>query len=126
MQGPRGAKGVVPMKIISWNCRGLARSKAIRALRAMLIEQKPDIVFLCEIKTSSLAKISQCFHSAQLISSEFVPPVGKAGGICLAWFVSVSVQVILKHNWFINALVFPNPLLPMALYWCSLSFNSLS
>ncbi|KAL0380236.1 UNVERIFIED_CONTAM: hypothetical protein Sangu_0087900 [Sesamum angustifolium] len=79
MQGPRGAKGVVPMKIISWNCRGLARSKAIRALRAMLIEQKPDIVFLCEIKTSSLAKISQCFHSAQLISSEFVPPVGKAG-----------------------------------------------
>lgn len=38
------------MKILSWNCRGLAQSSSIRSLQAMIRKSVPDIIFLSETK----------------------------------------------------------------------------
>ncbi|KAL0410725.1 UNVERIFIED_CONTAM: hypothetical protein Slati_3662200 [Sesamum latifolium] len=93
------------MKILAWNCRGLARPAARRMLRDLLQSHKPDIIFLCEIKTSHTDKISSILLSSNLIFSNFVPAVNKAGGLCLAWTASVSVNIILENPWMINALI---------------------
>jgi exonuclease III len=38
------------MKILSWNCRGLGKPSAVRALRQLILTHHPDIVFLTETK----------------------------------------------------------------------------
>jgi len=38
------------MKILAWNCRGLARASTIRSLRAKVRKHSPDIIFLSETK----------------------------------------------------------------------------
>jgi exonuclease III len=38
------------MKLIAWNCRGLARASAIRSLRAKVRKHSPDILYLSETK----------------------------------------------------------------------------
>jgi predicted AAA+ superfamily ATPase len=46
------------MKLLSWNCRGLGKPSAVRALKKLLQSHKPDIVFLTETKlqTSEIHK----------------------------------------------------------------------
>lgn len=101
------------MKIISWNCQGLAKPKAIRALRFLLKETKPDIIFLCEVKTSLSLPISKALSSSLLTNQSFVPPVGIAGGLVLAWNSSVNIQINLQNSFLINALVHSDSNLPL-------------
>ncbi|PON42644.1 Endonuclease/exonuclease/phosphatase [Parasponia andersonii] len=42
--GPNHAP-TVPMKILSWNCRGLGQPRAVGALSALLRKEDPDCVF---------------------------------------------------------------------------------
>jgi exonuclease III len=58
------------MKILGWNCRGICNSSIVRALRALIKSQCPQIVFLCETK----AKDSQLKKIASLLGfSEHLP-----------------------------------------------------
>lgn len=93
------------MKILSWNCQGLAKPKVIRALRLLLSLSKPDVLFLCELKTHSSSDISKALSSCFLTNSVFVPPVGIAGGLCLAWNNTISITITLQNNFLINALI---------------------
>jgi exonuclease III len=38
------------MKLLSWNCRGLGKASAVRALRKLILTHRPDMVFLTETK----------------------------------------------------------------------------
>jgi len=38
------------MRILAWNCRGLGNPRAVRALRGLVREEDPDILFLSETK----------------------------------------------------------------------------
>jgi exonuclease III len=40
------------MKLLSWNCRGLARPAAVRTLRRLIKDHSPDILFISETKIS--------------------------------------------------------------------------
>ncbi|KAL0434725.1 UNVERIFIED_CONTAM: hypothetical protein Sradi_0180400 [Sesamum radiatum] len=107
LRAQRGHRSDSSMKIIAWNCRGLARPAARRMLRD-LHTHKPDIIFLCEIKTAHTDKISSILLNANLSCSDFVSAFNKAGGLCLAWNPSITVNVVLKSPWLINALIFLN------------------
>ncbi|KAL0408606.1 UNVERIFIED_CONTAM: putative ribonuclease H protein [Sesamum radiatum] len=96
------------MRILAWNCHGLARPAARRMLRELLQSHKPDILFLCEIKTKHTDKLSSLLQSFNLLYSAFVPAFNKAGGLCLAWTPSLNVNIILTNTWMINALIFLN------------------
>ncbi|KAL7099646.1 hypothetical protein ACP275_09G098200 [Erythranthe tilingii] len=100
------------MKIIAWNCQGLAQPKAVRALKQLLSSSSPDLLFLSEVKTSSTHSISKALSSCSLVNQVFVPPVGLAGGLCLAWTSNLSVNITLQNNFLINAFVSCDPSLP--------------
>jgi exonuclease III len=38
------------MKLLAWNCRGLARASTIRGLWAKVLKHSPDVLYLSETK----------------------------------------------------------------------------
>ena len=64
------------MIVLSWNCRGLARPKGKRNLRAMVRDICPGILFLMELKIS-FEKVKPCLHTMGFYNAFFVDPVGK-------------------------------------------------
>ena len=45
------------MRTIAWNCRGVGRASTVRALKELIRESNPDIVFLSETKIKSMRLI---------------------------------------------------------------------
>lgn len=105
----RGLKSNL-MKILSWNYQGLAKPKAIRSLRLVLSESKPDIAFLCEVKTHSSSLISKALSSHSLSNIAIMPPAGYAGGLIVAWKDTINCTVIsLNTSSFIHTSIFHDP-----------------
>ncbi|KAG8376161.1 hypothetical protein BUALT_Bualt09G0034400 [Buddleja alternifolia] len=75
---PGGVTRIVDMKILSGNCRWIAHPMTRRTLRALIIEHKPDVVFLC-----------------------------RSRGLGLAWNSHVELQITLDSKFLINALFTP-------------------
>ncbi len=66
------------MRILSWNCWGVGRTPTVRALKALIRSEGPDIVFVVETKSSSpkLEKVKSSMGFAGLFC---VDAVGKVG-----------------------------------------------
>jgi exonuclease III len=71
------------MKVLAWNCRGLARGPTIRALKALIKAHHPDLLFLSETKVPSSHFWSSLVGLGFLAWLE-VPLVGIQGGVFLA------------------------------------------
>lgn len=68
------------MRLICWNCRGIACSHAIRNLRANIRTLKPDVVFLLEtllfdVKTLGIVNRLGFYMYVN------IPPTGKWVGL---------------------------------------------
>jgi exonuclease III len=80
------------MRVLGWNCRGICNASTVRALRILIRGQHLDFLFLSETKASveRLKKlaVSICFSEHVIVGAK-----GKAGGICLYWSSTFSVEV---------------------------------
>jgi exonuclease III len=63
------------MKLLAWNCRGLGRGTAARALRSLIRTHKPDLLFLCETKLSA-SSIQRKLHRLGFPFLSQLPAVG--------------------------------------------------
>lgn len=81
------------MSLLSWNCRGLARGQAIRALRALFKQHDPGVAFLMETKISDEA-LSHTVRNLGFFSFVSSPPVGLKGGLVLCWRPNISLAVV--------------------------------
>jgi len=70
------------MKIISWNCQGLGNPLTVQALRALVVHEKPEVVFLMETKNQDIV-IQQIQRRLKFPRSFMVSPRGLAGGMAL-------------------------------------------
>src|SRR4051812_5789345 len=73
-----------PMKILSWNCRGLSHPRAIPNLRSLAQRYQPDIVFLSE----TLANTQEMEYICVVLKFNAclaVDVVGRSGGIAVLW-----------------------------------------
>ena len=93
------------MIVLSWNCRGLARPKGKRNLRAIVRDICPGILFLMELKIS-FEKVKPCLHAMGFYNASFVDPVGKKGGIFLCRKNGVDLEITLVTQNIINAIIF--------------------
>jgi exonuclease III len=123
------------MKVMAWNCRGLACAWTIRSLRALIRIHRLDVIFLSETKV-----ISSRFWNSLLrlgFSSWLeVPPVGYKGGLFVTWkqgFVLETIQLDQNHisclvvahspqsSWMISCVYAPHTLLSRNAFWSQLS-----
>lgn len=89
---------------MSWNCRGIGVAMTIRALRDLVSQYRPSILFLCETK----AKRRKVDHLRRLLTFDHgfvVNAVGRSGGLALFWKDDVSVSIASFCKNFIHAKV---------------------
>lgn len=72
------------MKIISWNCRGLATTDTLNFLKAMPRKYKPDCIFLMETKMDEvrMEKVHKALNYANFFTVK-AKANGLAGGLLL-------------------------------------------
>jgi exonuclease III len=87
------------MKLLSWNCRGLGKASAVRALRQLILNHHPDIVFLTETKfqNSDFRKKTNSFghHLPNLFVVDCnITQNNRRGGLAMMWANNVNLQII--------------------------------
>ncbi|XP_045831361.1 uncharacterized protein LOC123922706 [Trifolium pratense] len=77
------------MKFMSWNCQGLGNPKTVRALRKLIANNKPDIIFLMETKMHNISPHFKnqfaATYSILHVNCTENGENGKAGGLILLW-----------------------------------------
>ncbi|KAL3634942.1 hypothetical protein CASFOL_021996 [Castilleja foliolosa] len=103
--------------------------------RFILKESRADVVFLCEVKTSFSWQIENALNTFSLKNHSFVPPIGSAGGVILAWKddIILSANVLQQSHihctithpskkiWKFTAAYVPCNHMKKALFWDSMS-----
>jgi exonuclease III len=87
------------MKILSWNCRGLGKHSAVRALRQLVQLHHPSIVFLSKTKlqNSDFTHITNSFGNS--LTNHFVVDCilserNRRGGLAMFWTNDVKLNII--------------------------------
>jgi hypothetical protein len=86
---------IAPMKVLAWNCWGLACAPTIRTIRAIVRNYMPDILFLFETKVMSSRYWNSLFCMG-FSSWLQVSPVGFKGALFMTWkqgFVLKPIQL---------------------------------
>jgi hypothetical protein len=96
------------MKLLSWNCKGISRTVAVRWLRALIRANNPNILFLFETK-SSPSLISFILNRLGYYSMTHVAPIGSCGGLVLAWRLGVELEFFLTNGNNISAWYYSDP-----------------
>lgn len=74
-------------------------------MRNLVISQRPEVLFLSELKCDNPVKIGALVKFLGFSELEFVLAVGRAGGLLLCWKSTLQLQVILATNNMINFLL---------------------
>lgn len=92
------------MRILGWNCRGLASARAVRALLEIQKREKPDVVFLSE---THLGKAKAENLRRKLNFDHFIihESDGRSGGLLFLWRKDVLVQVQDVSEYFIDVVI---------------------
>lgn len=100
------------MKILSWNCRGIGRPRAIRDLKANIRNLNPDAIFL-SITLVQNVNISAIINRLGFSSFGNHPPIGKWGGLLVLWRPGLDVEIVHISSNVIAMLVYSDPILPL-------------
>ena len=79
------------MKLLAWNCRGLANAPAVRALLDVQRNWAPDLMFLSETHVDSYP--AECFRNILKMDQKLVcPSDGRKGGLLMLWKREIDIQ----------------------------------
>uniref|UniRef100_A0A803Q5Q7 Endonuclease/exonuclease/phosphatase domain-containing protein n=1 Tax=Cannabis sativa TaxID=3483 RepID=A0A803Q5Q7_CANSA len=67
------------MKILSWNCRGLGPSRNVQFLNELVVQKRPNVVFLCETLSNNV-KVDRVCRSLGFEGCFVVEDQGRSGG----------------------------------------------
>ncbi|XP_062014134.1 uncharacterized protein LOC133730589 [Rosa rugosa] len=81
------------MDIISWNCRGICNDTTTRALKDLISQNRPQIVFLCETKISRQRDFNALQLALGFAHAETVLSDGQSGGLAIFWNDDVKIQM---------------------------------
>lgn len=81
------------MDILSWNCRGICNDNTTRALKDLISQTRPSIVFLIETKISHIQDFRVLKGKLGFAIAKEVLSVGQAGGLAVFWSDDVPLWV---------------------------------
>lgn len=103
------------MNFLSWNCRGLGNSRAVRHLGDLIKSSNPDFLFLSETKVGS-NKIDTLCRNFRFAHYFAVDSIGTAGGLAILWKNHISCTVVDSSMNYIDVIMLENN---VQSWWCS-------
>ncbi|GMJ07488.1 hypothetical protein HRI_004418000 [Hibiscus trionum] len=88
-------------KILSWNVQGCGDWRFLPAARQVLRDYKQDLVVFVEPRISG-RRADSVIASLGFPNSHRVEAAGFSGGIWLAWYDTISVEVLFNHLQFVH------------------------
>jgi hypothetical protein len=87
------------MKILAWNCRGLGKPAAVRALKQIILTHHPDKVFLSETKLQRAELVSKINAFGNRLPNNFcvdctLSNSNRRGGLAMLWSSNVNLSII--------------------------------
>ena len=79
------------MRTLDWNYQSVGKTPTIRALRVLIREESPKVVFIAKSK-SKLRNIERIRSSTGFVEKFCVDLVGKSGGLALLWKAGVQFR----------------------------------
>ena len=92
------------MKTLSWNVQGIGNTWTLRALKSLLKEHNPDIVFLIESKLTR-RQAKSLVTRLNFENWWAVDRVGMSGGLLLIWKMKITLKVLSWSCGHISAMV---------------------
>jgi hypothetical protein len=98
------------MKYLSWNCRGLGNSSAVRAYKKLIRSFCPDLVFLIETKLLQSDPKAKSTLTCGPLSNFFMVDCNmhnghRAGGLAIIWNCNVHVDILQFNKMFIDTYI---------------------
>ena len=92
------------MKIMAWNCQGLASAWAVRALLEIQKRERPDVFFLSE---THLGKAKAEILKRKLGFDHFIihESDGRSGGLLMLWRKDIVIQNQGVSQYFIDVVI---------------------
>ena len=81
------------MKVLGWNYRSIYNAVTVRALKAHVKGNSPDIIFLSETK-ASIHRMKLVLKAIKFVDICVVKAKGIASGICVMWKSSLSIHQV--------------------------------
>ena len=96
------------MRTLAWNCRGAGRTSTVKAIRELIRESNPELVFLSETK-SKTPRIGKLNSKLKYVDFHCVEPSRRSGGLALFWRLGVDLEVVYSDLNLIAAIVYSDP-----------------
>ncbi|XP_061999575.1 uncharacterized protein LOC133716965 [Rosa rugosa] len=93
------------LDLLSWNYRGICNDATIRALKDLISQNRPQIVFLCETKISREREFETLRKALGFANAKAVLSEGQAGGLELFWNDDVHLNLGTTSAHHIDAVV---------------------
>ncbi|XP_062016292.1 uncharacterized protein LOC133732721 [Rosa rugosa] len=97
------------MEILSWNCRGICNDATTRALKDLISQNRPQIVFLCETKISRKEDFDRLHRALGFVHAEAVLSEGQSGGLGLFWNDDIQLRMGTTSAHHMDAVVVGDP-----------------
>lgn len=92
------------MSLLSWNYRGFGNLRTVNALKNVVKQEEPTIVFLVEMK-SDLEWMIKVRDQYKFKNGLIVSNRGKSGGLAMFWKEGIKLDIQTYSNSHIDALV---------------------
>jgi len=93
------------MRVICWNCQGLGTPLTVQNLRAMVVQERPNLILLMETKNKKLV-VDRLRRKLNFQNSFVEEPQGIAGGMAVLWNTEMEVEVEFSSQEMINLTCF--------------------
>ena len=100
------------LDLLSWNCRGICGDDTRRALKDLIVQNRPQVIFLCETKISRKEDFLSLKRGLGFPHAEIVLSDGRSGGLGLFWAANVQIQIGTKSVHRIDVTVVSAPGIP--------------
>ncbi|XP_060968579.1 uncharacterized protein LOC115710349 [Cannabis sativa] len=102
------------MNCISWNCRGLGNPRACQFLKDIVVQKKPNFIFLseslCKKDVIERLRVQLCFEGSFCVEAQC-----HKGGIALLWKAQEEVRLLQYAHNFIDAEIVMHNTIPWRL-----------
>ncbi|XWS44745.1 hypothetical protein CRYUN_Cryun15aG0073700 [Craigia yunnanensis] len=85
------------MKCLSWNCLGLGNPRAVRALKELVKQEDPHVIFLYETKLH-VNKLDVIRRKCKMDACVGVSFEGSSGGLAMLWTEEVKLKLLSFSN----------------------------